>query len=272
VKANYVQFNYSFALDPKAVIKQTGATGIKKLLIRSSTSSALQINKKDISTGSFEFNPFTKKLVDTTLITLNSFFSNTFYFNRSSSKWGFDLTHSVNEGKSLLSYGFESRKLRNLSGKARWNINKSIVTNLGFRQVKNVLNTNGPKFNNRNYLVLINSIEPSVAYVHRSDFRLSLTYSFADKKNTIDSMERSTTHSLTADMRYNILSNSTLNAKFTLLIQRWVIYYWMVYCREQIICGTSSTPGGWLAILRSAHSMKEENPQSRGRCMWGGRR
>jgi len=114
-----------------------------------------------------------------------------------------------------LSYGFESRRLRNLSGKARWNINKSFVTSLAFRQVKNVLNTNGPKFNNRNYLIMQNSVEPSVAYVHRSIFRLSLTYAFTDKKNTIDSMEKSSTHSLTADMRYNILSSSTLNAKFT---------------------------------------------------------
>ena len=215
VKANYVQFNYSFALDPKAMIKPTGAKGLKKILSRSSTNSALQINKKDISTGKFEFNPFSKQLVDTTLITLSSFFSNTFYFNRSSVKWGFDVTHSRSDGKSLLSYGFESRRLRNLSGKVRWNINKNFVTNLAFRQVKNVLNTNGPKFNNRNYLVIQNSIEPSVAYVRRSNFRVSLTYAFVDKKNTIDSMERSTTHSLTADMRYNILSNSTLNAKLT---------------------------------------------------------
>ena len=216
VKANYVQFNYSIELHPNALIKTFGAKGIRKLLSRSSTNSALQINKKDISTGTFEFNPFTKRLVDTTLITLNSFFSNTFFYNRSNVKWGFDITHSVSDGKSLLSYGFESRKLRNLAGKIRWNINRNFVTNISFRQVKNVLNTNGPKFNNRNYLVMQNSVEPSIAYVHKSNFRLSLTYAFVDKKNTIDSMERSVNQSLTADMRYNILSNSTLNAKFTL--------------------------------------------------------
>ena len=214
VKANYVQFNYSFAVNPKAIIKPT-ATGFKKILQRSSTSSALQINKKDISTGTFQFNPFTNKLVDTTLITLSSFLSNTLYFNRSNIKWGFDVTHSVNNGKSLLSYGFESRKLRNLVGKIRWNLNKSFVTTISYKQVKNVLNTKGPKFNNRNYLVLQNIVEPTLSYVHKTNFRAGISYAYGQKRNTIDSLESATNHVLTADVRYNILSSSTLNARFS---------------------------------------------------------
>ncbi len=217
VKANYVQFNYSFALNPKALIKPSASLkGFRKILSRSSTSSALQINKKDISTGTFQFNPFTRKLVDTTLITLNSFLSNTFYFNRSNIKWGFDVTHSINNIKSLLSYGFESRKLRSLTGKARWNISRNFVTTLGYKLLKNALNTAGAKFNNRNYLVLKDIIEPSFSYVNKTNFRLSLTYAYGNKRNTIDSMEKASIHSLTADVRYNILSNSTLNGRFSL--------------------------------------------------------
>jgi len=193
-----------------------GVTGFKKILSRSSTSSALQINKKDISTGGFQFNPFTNKLVDTTLITLNSFLSNTLFFNRSNIKWGFDVTHSISNGKSLLSYGFESRRLRNLVGKVRWNINRNFVTTISYKQIKNVLNTKGPKFDNRNYLVLQNIIEPSLSYVYKTSLRATLTYAYGQKKNTIDSMESASNHVFTADVRYNILSNSTLNARFSL--------------------------------------------------------
>ena len=215
VKASYVQFNYSFTLNPRELIGPN-ATGFKKILARSSTSSALQINKKDISTGSFQFNPFANKLVDTTLISLSSFLSNTLFFNRSNIKWGFDVTHSISNGKSILSYGFESRRLRNLVTKLRWNMNRNFVTTLSYKQIKNVLNTTGPKFDNRNYLVLQNIIEPSVSYVHKTNLRATVIYAYGQKRNTIDSLESATNHVLTADVRYNILSSSTLNARFSL--------------------------------------------------------
>ncbi|WP_460554111.1 hypothetical protein [Ferruginibacter profundus] len=216
VKANYIQFNYNVDINPRFVIKSNNANGIKKLLYRSNTSSSLQINKKDISTGKFQFNPFTRKLVDTTLLSLNSILTNTYFFNRSNVKWGFDVTHYLSNGKTLLSYGFESRKTRNLSGKIRWNFSKNFSTNINLRQSKNELNTSGTKFNNRNYIIEQNAVEPSIAYIHKSNFRLSLAYNFSKKENTIDSMEKAITHALIAEMRYNILNNSTLNAKVTL--------------------------------------------------------
>jgi hypothetical protein len=216
VKANYVQFNYSFDINPKLIMKPVNDKGLKKLLYRSNTSSSLQISKKDISTGKFQFNPFTKKLVDTTLISLNSILTNTYFFNRSSVKWGFDVTHYLSNAKTLLSYGFESRKLRNLSGRIRWNLNKSFSTSISFRQTKNELNTSGTKFDNRNYLIQQNSIEPLISFIHKSKFRFNVSYNFSDKRNTIDSMEKVIAHALTAEVKYNILSSSTLNAKVTL--------------------------------------------------------
>ena len=215
IKANYVQFNYSIDLNPKAVIRLVNAKGFKKLLYRSNTNSSLQINKKDISTGNFQFNPFTRKLVDTTLIALNSVLANSYFFNRSNVKWGFDLTHFLSNGKTLLSYGFESRKVRNLFGKIRWNLNKNFSTAINLRQSKNGLNTSGTKFNNRNYLISQNSIEPSVSYIYKSIFRLSVSYNFSDKRNMVDSLEKVNAQEVSANLRYNILSNSILNAKIT---------------------------------------------------------
>ncbi|MEO6187302.1 MAG: hypothetical protein ABIO82_00165, partial [Ginsengibacter sp.] len=214
VKANYIQFNYTIALNPKSIINPESSGKIVKFLGRFSSSSALQINKKDLAKGSFEFNPFSKQLSDTTLIILNSFLSNTLYFNRTSTKWGLDLTHRINTGKSLLNYGFESRKLRDLTVKGRLNFNKSIATSFTNKFIRNDLST--PSFANRNYRIEELSAEPSVSYIYKSDFRVSLIYTYDSKKNIIELMEKAINNALTAEVRYNVLSNGTLNGRFTL--------------------------------------------------------
>jgi hypothetical protein len=120
IKANYLQFNYNVDLNPSAIIKNTVQNRFLKFVNRFSSSSALQVNKKDIAkNNSFEFNPFSKKLIDTSLISLTSFLSNTLYFNRKSVRWGIDVTHRLSTSKALLNYGFESNKLRDLTLKGR---------------------------------------------------------------------------------------------------------------------------------------------------------
>ena len=214
VKANYIQFNYSVDLNPAAIIDGSVKNKLTRFLGKFSTSSALQINKKDIAgNGSFEFNPFSKNLVDTTLITLSSFLSNTLYFNRKSIKWGIDVTHRLNTGKSLLNYGFESIKLRDLTLKGRFNLNRSVTASFTNKFVLNQLST--PSFANRNYRIDEVSAEPSVSYIYKSDFRVSLIYTYDIKENRIDFMEKAINNSIATEVRYNVLSNGTLNGRFS---------------------------------------------------------
>ncbi len=214
VKANYLQFNYSVELEPKLLIAKP-KNNLSKIFYNTSTSSALQISKKNIYNGNFLFNPFSTTLLDTSLISLSAYFSNTLYYNRTSTRWGFEFTHSKSSAKSLLAYGFESRGLQNLISKIRVNLNRNFITTVSLRQVNNELATSGAKFNNRNYNILQHTIEPSLTYVYKSNFRTVLSYAYSQKRNRIDSLEQSVNHALTADVRYNILSSSTINGKFT---------------------------------------------------------
>ncbi len=213
VKANYIQFNYNLSLNPRSIISNTSHNRFAKFIGRFSTTSSLQINKKDISNGGFEFNPFSKKLIDTSLITLYSFLTNAIYFNRASTVWGIDITHRLNNSKSLLNYGFESNSLRDLTLKGRWNLNRTIATTFTNKYIRNQLST--PSFANRNYLVDEISAEPSVSYIYKSDFRVSLIYTYDVRKNKIGLTEKAINNALAAEVKYNVLSNGTINGRFS---------------------------------------------------------
>ncbi|HOZ79352.1 MAG TPA: hypothetical protein PLY34_15265 [Ferruginibacter sp.] len=213
VKANYVQLNYSVELNPRVLFNTKTAKGLARFISRISVNSSLQLNKKSIAAGSFEFNPLPKGLADTSLLSLTSFLSNTFFFNRINARWGFDLTHVLNTNKSLLTYGVESRKQNNLSLKLRWNISKSFSTNIILRKNKNELAT--PSFGNRNYLINQYVAEPSVSYIKGTKFRATVGYSLDDKKNNAGFFERSSSKAINSEVKYNVLSSASITGKFS---------------------------------------------------------
>jgi hypothetical protein len=213
VKANYLQFNNNLSLVPKQIISNQTNNAFLKFISRFSASTSLQINKKDIASGGLEFNPFSKKVADTSLLTLSSFLSNTLYFNRTNTRWGIDLTHRLNNNKSLLNYGFESTSLRDFTLKGRYNISNSITSTLTNRLIKNQLST--PSFANRNYLINETSTEPSISYVYKSNFRVSLIYTYDHRKNQLQQLEKAINNAIATEVRYNVLSNGTLNGRFS---------------------------------------------------------
>lgn len=210
IKANYVQFNYNVVINPQRIVKEN-AGNFLKFLKRFSTSSALQINKKEISQGHFVFNPFAKPFSDSALISLNSFLSNSIYFNRTSPVWGADLTHRVNNNKAILSYGFESNRIRDLGSKFRVNFSRSINATLNSHFKKRILSV--PAFIQRNYEVTEFSMEPSLSYIYKTDFRASVFYEIEQKKNHLGAEESAVNNALKGEVRYNVFSSGVLNGR-----------------------------------------------------------
>lgn len=167
-----------------------------------------------MSTGSFEFNPFKYGVNDDALITLNTVLLNTFSFNRFSSKWGFDLSNLRNNGKALLTYGYESRRLNDWLIKLRWNLSRTLSLNINGKRGLNALYT--PSFNNRNYELDIYNVEPSFTFIRGTSFRIVAGYKFENKQNLpVYGGERSGSHSINLESKYNILQSSAVTAKFT---------------------------------------------------------
>jgi len=215
IKANYITFNYRLNISPRALLNQAGMKGMRDFISRLSLVTSLQITKKSLARGSFEFNPFKYGVNDTALITQGTILLNTVSFNRFSSKWGVDLSNFRNFSKALLTYGYESRQMNDWIVKWRWNISRSISLNLSGTRGHNALYT--PQFNNRNYELSIYRTEPSIVFIQGTSFRLVAGYKFEGKQNKADyGGEKSSSHSLNLESKYNILQSSALTARFTL--------------------------------------------------------
>ncbi len=214
VKANYTTFNYSFQLNPRAVMSKSDLKGLANLISRTNLKTSLQVNKKSIANGNTEFNPFKYELEDTALLTLNTVFLNTFSFNRFSSKWGFDISNLRNSGKNLLTYGYESRKIDDWTMKVRWNLTRSFTFDISGKKGFNGLYT--PSFGNRNYELEIYNVEPRLVFIQGTRFRLATSYKFDNKTNNpLYGGEKSTSNSINVETKYNVLQNSSLTGKFT---------------------------------------------------------
>ncbi len=213
VKANYITFNYSLNISPRSLLVSPDLKGFKKFLSRISLLTSLQTNKKSRARGSFEFNPFKYNINDTFLIISGTTLLNTFSFNRFSSKWGFDLSNLRNNGKSLLTYGYESRKLNDWLIKWRWNISNAISVSVNGKKGLNALYT--PQFANRNFQLSIYSVEPFLTYIKGTKFRIITSYKYDNKRNLpLYGGERSTSHSINIESKYNILQSTSLTGKF----------------------------------------------------------
>jgi hypothetical protein len=215
IKANYNTFNYSVNVNPRSVIDVNTAKAGGKLLAKVNLQSALQINKKEQAQGLVQLDPFKAPLNDTSLITLNSTFINTFSFNRYSSKWGIDLNNSRNGSKALLTYGYESRKLNDWSIRGRYNITKTILFDLTGKTGINELTTSNAKFDNRNFYIKQLSAEPRVSVTRGANFRVIIGYKYTNKENQIGVMEKSDINSMNTEIKYNILQSTSLQGKFT---------------------------------------------------------
>ena len=215
IKANYITFNYRLDINPKAVMKQSGLKGFKKIISRINLLTSFQTNKKSVAKGNFEFNPFKYGVADTALITLSTTILNTFSFNRFNSKWGVDFSNYRSTGKSLLTYGYESRKINDWTMKWRWNIGRSVSLSLNAKKGMNGLYT--PQFANRNFELTVYNAEPFVTFIRGTNFRVVTGYKFETKKNKPEyGSEKAVSHSLNVESKYNILQNSSVTGKFTL--------------------------------------------------------
>jgi len=213
-KANYTTLNYSFIINPRAASGGKEAKGLVRFLRRFNLQTAMQKTKKSIASGDFEFNPFKYSINDEALLTVNTSFLNTLSFNRFSNKWGMDLSNVQNTGKSLLTYGYESRRLNDWIAKLRINLSTSFTFDVANRKGYTELLT--PSFANRNYAINILSTEPKLSFIRGTVFRIQTGYKYEIKDNGQQyGGEKATSNSVNMETKYNVLQNGSIAGRFT---------------------------------------------------------
>jgi hypothetical protein len=202
------QFNQGLFLRPESI---WGAEkGLKKMISRFSNRTNYRISRK-VSDKTDYYNPFIGDISDSSLVTLNLGFLNTFYFNRTGTKFGADFTFQDNRDRSLLTSGIESRKTLNRALKTRWNITRvytvSIIASDGVKEV------NSEFFTNRNFNLTIQEIEPKISVQPSVKFRASLLFNYKEKINDkILGGEEAISKKVGGEIRYNVAAKGSFRA------------------------------------------------------------
>jgi hypothetical protein len=117
-------------------------------------------------------------------------------------------------GKALLTYGYESRQQKDWTMKLRVNLSGAFTFDVNGRKGLTALYT--PSFANRNYLLDLYSTEPRISFVKGTVFRVQTSYRYENKKNDpLYGGEKAISNALNIESKYNVLQNSSINARFT---------------------------------------------------------
>lgn len=205
------QFNEVFNLNPAAAWKSF--QGKQPLISRFANSLSVRLDKKTKEEDVFRaLNPFDQKVTDSSLVSVNSSYRNTLYFNRSSVKFGCDATVMRNESKTLLINGFETRTLNEFEGNARWNLSRLLMVSGNYKHDEK--ENSSEFFPTRNYHLLIDEAEPKLSIQPGTSFRTSVSYQYSVKTNVYGlTGERAEANQLALDIKYNSVGAGTISAR-----------------------------------------------------------
>lgn len=214
VSVNTNQFNEVLNINPAAVWKNK--SGIRKVIAMFSIFASVSITKKTFADRSKNvgtyFNPFPLKKENDQIVSTSVSSRNTLYFNRLESKYGAQFDFNYARNRTLLTAGFENRIVQSQGVSVRWNIFKSFNSIVSY--------TNGLKSNESDFYSSLkykfthNDASADLSYQFKTSLRVGVKYDFSVKANPNDSVGTQTaqTHKVTAQVRYNRQSKSTIDA------------------------------------------------------------
>ncbi len=211
IRSNTLQFNYNLVFNPSLALEGDEGSAMRAFLKRIYLQSALQVSQKQLASGERILNPLKGMIQDTSLITFDQVQSHSASFNKYSQVWGMDLNFLQSSNRAFLSYGYETRRLRDLTLKVRSNWLKMFTLDLIGRLNRNILET--PNFGNRNFNILSHVFEPRITFTKGTTLRLQSSYKWDKKQNR--GPENALINSLNLEGKYNLVSNTSITSRVT---------------------------------------------------------
>jgi hypothetical protein len=216
IKTYSNQFSENIMLKPAAV--WATKSGFRKFVARFANQAAYRVDRKSTESALAKaYNPFLGLINDTLLnddklITVNSSFRNTLYFNQLSSVFGLDVSYQDVRNKILYVNGFDTRQNIFREGHLRWNMSQQFSQIISYKDGRK--SSLSQYFGTRNYSIRYYEVEPKFSYQPNTAFRTTVSYKYTDKKNAGEfGGQRATIQDYGAEVKYNVLEKGSLNLK-----------------------------------------------------------
>ncbi|PWG06155.1 hypothetical protein [Polaribacter aquimarinus] len=177
------KFTQSLTLNPRV---WTYKKGIHKILSKFYNQSFLSVENEQKRIGnSFNFNPF--NFDENKLIGLNFNLRNSLYFNRGLQDYSVTYTYGKNRNKQQFLIGNQENNLQLHQIDFAHKFKTFWLFELIGKVSENDLQTEN--FNNRNYLIKTNEIQPKISFLYNQNNRFTAFYHLKNKKNKLQDFE-----------------------------------------------------------------------------------
>ena len=183
IKTEQNKWSTSLTINPKSWIDSDN--GFKKVLSHFFNQTSYLIDKKTKREDTFDFNLFKEE--DDKLLTINSSFKNTLFFNRGKQDFSTSYTYLQNRNRNILSIGFQEN---NTTNNQLLFIHKFYTSwLLEFRNNLGENKNESENFSTNNYELKSWSTNPKISFLASTNTKLDAFFEYSVQENNIGDFE-----------------------------------------------------------------------------------
>jgi len=205
VRTNDNKFSQSLQLHPAQWVN---STGLKRVLSKLTNQTTLQLNSKRLRSNGFNFNPF--QLDGAEVLSLQSLYKNSLFFNRGQQQFSTSYTYLQHRNKST--YALGDQDLTSAQHELKFEHKVGDFWLLGSHAVVGKTANVSAGFVSRNYDLKRYEIKPKLAYIVNNYTRFEGAYAIKHKENTINDKEIYDNQTVSLDIRYHNGKSFGINA------------------------------------------------------------